>query len=76
VRKIRSAYLAVTTEITSLPQLTPEELGETVTSRALAAAAYMSREHCMHLAQPVLKPPGPARSELSVMCRGFSGTPL
>ena len=66
----------MTTEITSLPQLTPEGLplalagraaeemrmaraaadlerrGEAVTSRALAAAAHISREHRLHLAPP------------------------
>jgi hypothetical protein len=67
-------YLPVTTEITSLPQLTPEglplvlarraaeqarmvkaaaeleERGEAVTSRSLAAAAHISREHRVQLA--------------------------
>ena len=67
-------YLPVTTEITSLPQPTPDGLplalerraaeavrmdraaadlekrGEVVTSRALAQATHISREHRMHLA--------------------------
>jgi hypothetical protein len=67
-------YLPVTTEISSLPQLTPDGLplalarraaedrrmanavaklesrGETVTSRALAAVARISREHRLCLA--------------------------
>ena len=69
-------HLPVTTEITSLPQLTPEGLplalarraaeatrmakavaelekrGEAVTSRSLAAAAHLAREHCVRLAPP------------------------
>lgn len=67
-------YLPVTTEITSLPQLTPkglplalarraaeharmvkavtdlEERSEAVTSRSLAEAAHISREHGLHMA--------------------------